>query len=431
MDHRFIALIFALSAGPAFAGYAQLAPPPGFSGSGTARAFQRIAANDAITVANTVRTSASLSVNGRAVTMPVSMRYAANASRVAARFAFANPLLLGLTVASLAYDYYKNSGYELKDGAWIKNEMQTVPCSGVCREYQDLNGDWGTLAHAAEVRMLANVSQWRYSVTSMNEVTGDIYFTTVLIRDGYPDIISSASYRATPRIINTEEKIVEVPATPQQFEDDMADKPLPDGVPELLPVPLPVDQPVVNPSADPVPKPQPLRVPMGDPVPIPDTNPQQYRTPVVDIVPSPTATDPWRVDLQPKNLDRLDPTPISDPYAVPPDAVPNETTTPKSDEPVPVLCEVFPDILACAKPELDTPDSQDIETKDVEVQITPDSGWGPSDSSCPPPRIIKAGTVEFSFQPICDFMHGMRPIVISMSWIAAAVILVGAPKGGD
>ena len=97
MDHR-IRLILAASllcCGVAHAGYAQLAPPVGWSpggalaGPGGSVNVPTAAANGGSYATGTVRTNPALNVGGRAVAVPAAQRMAVNAGRVAAAAAFA------------------------------------------------------------------------------------------------------------------------------------------------------------------------------------------------------------------------------------------------------------------------------------------------------------------------------------------------------
>lgn len=419
----------------AIAGYASLSPPSGYSGSGTARSYARAAANESTIAGNTVRTNASLSVGGRSVTMPVSMRYAANASRVAARFAFANPALMIVAGAVEAYQYYQDGGFELDGDTWKKKVAtpgtmyrvngtiwyvsESAACSAFIRGLNDAMSD------------TTGIYWEQGSSPGLCGYGGETYgwLNGVRVRTT-PMTPATAGYvTKTDLVFNPEKYPV---ATPQEFEDGMAPLPFPDSLPDIIKVPLPVEEPVVNPSNEPVPRPQPMRVPMGDPQPVPSTIPEQYRTPVVDIVPSPTPTDPWRVDLQPKDLQRTDPTPITDPYPVSLVPLPDETTTPKTeDAPTPGLCELFPDILACAKPDLDTPEVPELENQNREILLNPDTGWGGGSGSCPSPRHLNGANVDFSFASICDGLSKFRPLVLAFAWLAAAFILLGVRQGGE
>lgn len=124
-----------------------------------------------------------------------------------------------------------------------------------------------------------------------------------------------------------------------------------------------------------------------------------------------------------------------------------KTETPKAAE-TPDLCALHPDIVACVLPaeidvcklhpdslgclEKDEPDDPDLKKEDREVSITPQSGWSIGGGSCPAPRNLSSVSgAAFSFQPICDFMTGIRPVLIGVSWITAAYILMGARKDSE
>jgi hypothetical protein len=215
------------------------------------------------------------------------------------------------------------------------------------------------------------------------------------------------------------------------------DKPLVDA----LPYPLPVKSPVFNPDSQN--KPQTLRVPQGSPSPIPlpspnpNNIPQQWKTPVVDVVPSPTTDDPWRVETIPKDIIKTDPSSLPDPYnptdpnappTVPvtqPDSGPGATEQPKQ----PGLCEEYPVILACAKPELDTPPTPELETHARELTFTPDQGWD-SAGACPAPRHLPGANIDFQFTYFCNFMSGIKPILLTVASVIAGMIIIGARGGG-
>lgn len=90
---------------------------------------------------------------------------------------------------------------------------------------------------------------------------------------------------------------------------------------------------------------------------------------------------------------------------------------------IPGLCSLFPDILACAKPQLDTPQTPDIPTKDAPVvAVSPDGGWS-SGGSCPPPyQLGKWGA--FDWTPTCTFFSMFRPLLIALAWVAAGLIFI-------
>src|SRR5215208_2601038 len=107
-----VAALWALYCNNADAGYANASPPPGWAAAapGSERATYRAAANELWTSTNTVRTTATLNVGGRAVTMPAGFRMAANAGRYAGRFAFGPLGAAALILLPLAYEWYTNNG---------------------------------------------------------------------------------------------------------------------------------------------------------------------------------------------------------------------------------------------------------------------------------------------------------------------------------
>lgn len=396
----------------AYAGYAQLSPPAGWSKGTSGSSVYRAAANDAV-FKNTVRTTASMSVGGRAVTMPASMRFAANAPRVAAVFGFTPAgiaVIVAAGVGSVLYNYYKSGGFELEDGKWVKKEVH----AGTVKQFSFNGESWASSVEEAALQLNGVLIDG----LKMKFVSADGTYAKF-------DLLAPNDDKAGVVYRTAIERVLDIPAedkrvaTQKEFEDSIAALPLPDALPQALPIPLPVEKPILNPSADPEPKPQPLRVPQGEPQPVPNTSPEQYKTPVVDIVPSPTVDDPWRVDLQPKDVIKNDSTPIPE---GPPDV------SAKPEDKTPGLCDMYPDILACAKLELDTPDSDQVREKEIDITLNPDGGWGGGAGSCPAPRHLKGANVDFDLKGVCDALGMLRPIILAFAWLAAAGILVGASK---
>nr|WP_236636991.1 virulence factor TspB C-terminal domain-related protein [Acidovorax sp. BoFeN1] len=205
---------------------------------------------------------------------------------------------------------------------------------------------------------------------------------------------------------------------------------MPDLVPLELPpgTPLPVEPPVINPAPGPNPQPRPLFIPTGNPVPNPNYDPQQppgpanqpYFQPGVRVVPSPSANEPWRVDLQPVNR------PVSGPE---PMTQPDSETPPDADKPSQEqldFCVKNPDVLACQK--LDEPEAQELPESEKDISISPDGGWGADNAACPAPKLItvQGRAIPIPFDLFCTWASGMRPIIIAMAWLSAAFILLGA-----
>lgn len=105
---------------------------------------------------------------------------------------------------------------------------------------------------------------------------------------------------------------------------------------------------------------------------------------------------------------------------------PDKETKPSTEETD--LCKLHPDILACLKVtkagELEAtpvPDSQKT------LNITPDTGWGPSGGTCPPPRTASVMGVSISmpFTMLCDFASAIKPLFIAFAWLSAALTFFG------
>jgi len=99
--------------------------------------------------------------------------------------------------------------------------------------------------------------------------------------------------------------------------------------------------------------------------------------------------------------------------------------TPKDDR---SECEKNPDTLGCSK--MDTPEVEDLQTKELRVSYAEDGGFATS-GQCPAPKQVTAmgQTFEVSYQPLCDFMGWMRGIVLAVAGLAAALIFVNGFKG--
>jgi len=414
--------------GTTFAGFAQVAAPLSFTNASGVLQYQASANDVSFSNGAGVRgASGVINVGGRSVTMPAAYRFAANAPRIAARFAFGNPALLIGSAALLAYQYYQNQNFDIDNGQWVK-DIPGISCTnGLCKQYRIGTPNWhntidaaandylpkacGTLTncHGVYIGFDGVRAQFRKIRTSTGASLGDEYITPAT------QTVPESTVQKTQ------------PVTQTEFEESMAGVPLPSGVPQVLPIPLPVELPILNPSADPVPQPQPMRVPQGLPQPVPNTDPQQWKSPAVDIVPSPTPDQPWRVDLQPKDITTTSPAPL--PEAAP---VPTPTASSPGDPEAPTtpdLCEKYPDIVACQK--LDTVDDSTLENIDKNVTVNPESGWG-GGGSCPASKhlTVNGRDIPIPLDLICDYMSGLRPIIIAMAWLSAGFILLGA-RGGD
>lgn len=439
MDHRnksLIAALLGLFSIGVQAGYAQSVPPPGWSSatSPTSRSMYRAAANEAWGAANTVRTTTALNVGGRAVTIPATMRMAANAGQFAARFAWGGPgAMAAMILIPLAIDYFADQGFTWDSvlSKWRKKGPGDF-CASECYEYS-VNGtanSWRTSPSGAANAYYTSSGNptLSYSVGSCSPWSGGSSVCNVVV-SGYSNgqVVNTSITVSNRRSIPPYDNRLDVDATKAEMEASAAGTPMPSGLPDALPksIEWPVEDPVLNPS--PAGQPQPQRVPQGQPQPVPNTNPQQYRQPVIDVVPAPVPSTPWQFDLQPKDVVSEDPNGLEEPEPVPVDEPDTGVEPSEKDD----LCALHPEILACQ--ELDQPDDQDLTTRSPDISIVKDLGWGAEDASCPPPRqlTVQGRSIPIPFDLVCQFMSGIRPVIISVGWLIAAMLLVGAVRSSD
>lgn len=436
MDHRqsVVSAFLALFCSVASAGWAEATAPSNWGGNASEWTY-KAASNDVSFTGGVRGAGGTVNVGGRAVTMNAAYRFAANAPRMAARFAFGNPALFLLaTGLPIAYDWFKQSGFEVKDGVW-KQKDPSICTVSPCYEYSNsVAGDPGpTTWHstklgscqAAVARQQPNTS---YYVIAQNPRLAFNYGQDVCRVDFYRR--SNGTFESTQDYTFSSQTAAPqqaqyTPVTGQAFEDAMASKPLPNGLPQELPTPLPVELPVSNPSPGDNPSKQSIWVPQGSPQPVPNTNPQQYKTPGVRVDPNPFPLKPWWMEIIPEDKIGTDPTPTAQPVEQP---TPDPGTTTESREQD--LCEKYPDSLMCQKINPGSLDPVPVTNATVDLSIQQDSGWNAGSGSCPAPRTaaVQGVTISLPFDLLCDFAQGIRPVVIALAWIAAAVAFFGLSR---
>ncbi len=395
------------------AGYAQVTPPPAVVG-----ATVKTGSAGLSWINNAVRFNGSLNIGGRAIVVPAAMRFAANAPRIIAGAIVLNPYIrTAVTVASLLQ--IAKIKWDDLNQTWYKEEI--IPGGTIF--YSDDHGitykfsgpEPACASYAARIGydQRPNWAPYMHKTSSVWACV-DAYMGTYFYV--YEKVITTAELERTD-LSNDDAENLLVPI------------PLPQNLPNDLPpgIAIPVEpSPIINPDPDPQVNPltRPLRQPLGEPVPVPDTDPQQWKTPVIDVVAAPLPDQPWRVDIQPRDILKNDPSPITEPQVVN-----QEPAGQTQQEKTPGLCDLYPDILACQKPNFDTPDIDQIQTTDASITITPDSGFGAENAACPPARHLPGANVDFEFTTICNFMSGIRPVMISVAWLMAAMILIGFKRG--
>lgn len=99
------------------------------------------------------------------------------------------------------------------------------------------------------------------------------------------------------------------------------------------------------------------------------------------------------------------------------------TSTGSSPSSTSELCQLFPNISACAA--LGTaPASPAIPTSSANVSMSP---WsiGASDGLCPAPQVIDVlgSSLSLSWDPVCQFVQKVRPLILAICALAAALIV--------
>lgn len=439
MDHR-AALILAASlfCGSVHAGYAQLAPPSGWTGGGGAAATFSYpsAANAATLTESTVRTNASLNVGGRVVQVPASMRLAANAPRIAAAAIYLHP---GLRAAAAVATWIGAAGviYSVADGLWKVLDSDSVVSDGYT--YYAANGSFPSPSPDTTCRNWAQSEAARLggsfvssTYTSNNFRCAFKYKKDNVESSGAGSIGRSGNSSCPSGWYVTNAGCVQTPpmrqVSKEEFEQMVPDaRPMP---PELPGVVWPASWPVKAPEI------QPMFIPTGNPVKNPAYDPakptspdnQPWLQPGVKLSPAPTPSSPWNVDLQPVNRPVDNPNPSPDPVV---DPVPNPDGSGDADKPRDPekdqrdICEKYPDILACQKMEVED-DNLKLPVKDVDFSFTPESGFA-GNAVCPPDTVVTVSgyTVAVPWSKFCDSLEMIRPMMLAMAWLMAAFILIG------
>lgn len=423
----------------AVAGFAQLTPPPEISHNNNQ--FSLRPANQSPFIDGSARMNATLNIGAQRIQVPVYARVAANAPLFAAQYLFRHPLVTAAAAAAILVPM----GVEWLNGQWV---IKTQP-----NNYQVSTG------HTYSI-------QWeiRHTGNSPTEVCQMVL--TYMIQRGVPGWIPNHAFVdtvsfATPfcalstperRLLNApigrnvnpqcpigwfitpagcvqQLQPITRPLTEDEFVPLVAPQIQPAQVPSILPrtVPIPVETPTINPAPRTVPVPytppvpRPLIVPLSDPVPIPNTEPQQWRQPLVEINPSPTATNPWRVSLNPKERITTSPHGITDPVS---DLDPATPTQPSAQS---EFCIRNPEVLACARvPEFDIPNDE-IQTLTEVISYEPEQFLG--GGSCPRPVTVNLGghTITAFDTPLyCQFISNyFRPVLLAIAAFTSMMIVAG------
>lgn len=325
-------------------------------------------------------------VGGKAITVPATMRMAANAGNYAKSMMRLNPYLL---VGTLALGWLIENQMILEDGVlmYTPSEYTFTSAGAGC------NNPLPQSQFEACVRSSAPAY---YNFT----FTYDYPAASVCVhRDGdagcwYFGQIFAAT--GTPR-----------PAT----EQDMLalPDPLPVIAPELPSAPyMPEGVPVDPPEYDFVP----FSVPLGQPYTKPDGSTAQ---PMAKVSPN---EELITVDTYDEPLTDPNGNPLADPA---PQDTPEPVPEQKTD------CEKFPESLGCAQ--LGTASDVPIGTESRSIAaIAPVSVGGAG--ACPSPLTASfmGQTVSFSYDMPCQFATSLKPLILAIAWLSAGLIFIGGVR---
>lgn len=431
MDRLISLVILWLCATSAWAGYAYPTMPSGWSPTSVGPGLSTTVQN------GFAYNSVSVTAAGRQIIMPAAARFAVNAPRFA-RFGLGlHPgwLLTTALAGWLAQKYLvqdqqtgaiqfdpvaagQGTTYSQQYPAWFslivtnpncthtqlqlsmdalraefKSDWNVSPCRGT---NTDLNVTGTGLNVTAT--WIPGGSSGTYTATTVCPSGGSVVNGQCLCPAGnvyvgdacVPDSINTGLREPTPQEL---ESLDTVPLSDQSLDDLIDHMPMPVESPTLSPVDEPVGEPRLDPTT-------------GKTV--------QDR---VQVFPSPTASDPFRVEVTPytKTIGNADGTPIPE----------GEQTAKQETDP----CKLNPNSLMCA--ELGTaPGEEPINNQELPFSISPLSGFGPESGSCPAPHAFTVGGKAqiWEYTPVCNFMSAVRPVVIAMAWLTAIMLALGAAR---
>ncbi len=405
----------------AHAGYAQATPPAGWSaGGGAGGAFTGTkAANGATFLSGSVSTNASLNVGGRAVSMPATMRFAANAPRVAATAIMLHP---GIRTAASIAGWLGLAAlfYDEASGLWQSPNSEGYPQS-TGQEYSvDSIGTWhSTVLDACNSSYIYNYD-YKNIVADGSGCYVDLYYKTGGFVARARTSVSSRKSSCPSGWYVTPAGCVQTPPpktiTQEEAIEEIIKHPMPDDVPQHIPVPLPVEQPNI----------QPVFIPTGNPVANPSYNPsapaspenQPYVQPGTKVTPAPAPGAPWQVDTVPVNRPTPTPEGSTEPSTEPSTDTPREDGKEDRD-----FCDKNPNVLACL--ELDTPEGE-IPKGTFNVTYAVENSWG--NGSCPADKyatLAGKSVKVYDWEQTCDYVATyVRPILLLLCALGALFIVM-------
>ena len=391
-----LAFLLALVASSSYAAAVPLTPGPGIAG--TASGFTTASSFTGQFSAASFNSNFTANVGGKAVTMPATMRMAANAGQFAVSAVRLNPAAL---VAGAVASWLLGQGIAYVEGQFMKDPAPLAGTNGYC-----YSSPYGTAFGVTTGKVCSIGEAERVYEAAWPHLMphGAGYFTSYSIkvcRSGDPSFcmeFGQASPAPAPG---------KVPATQADFAP-LEQAPLPDAAASELAskgVPLPLEVPHIAPQD----------IPLSDPYVDPVTG-KRYRdqariTPISDGKTADVQTYKQEVDEagNPKKQE--------------------DGQTDKPPEEQTDFCKKNPDASAC-KPFDEAPDSE-LQKKDNPFSLNPVSGFGADNASCPAPQnLFTAGgqQITWDWGKFCTFAQGIRPLIIGFAWLTAIMIVVSVGR---
>lgn len=417
MKTLFAALLLAF-AGSASAASVAMKPPVGITGNPAMSTGWSTASNF---VGNFSAASFSggftTNVGGKTVTMPASMRMAANAGRFAVSAVRLSPAAL---IGSAVVAWLLSQGIEYVDGQFQKKDSSDngAPESGHMWYHNGYDTactavtpcTWEAVKTDFETKYGSNYPQTYGGA----RISGPCYANGTRKYScpfEYYYKPHSAWYNGgsvTFEWLGTAEPKY-VPATEADFAP-LATAPLPDAVADEL-APKGVALPMENPVFDPPYVDEPLGEPYVDPVTGKRYQDNVRVTPQADGKTADVQTHKQEVDEE------------GDPATDPTTGV--EAPPEKQDD----FCKKNPEASSC-KP-FDEPPDLELEKKENPFSLNPVSGFGADSASCPAPQnlfTVGGQAVAWDWGNFCKFAQGIRPLIIGFAWLTAIMIVVSVGR---
>lgn len=441
MAHYFKALTLALflCITNANAAYTQANPPAGWSGGTGAGGFWDTGSRNTVSFSSNGRVlvkNATLNVGGRSVALNAALKLSQNAPKVAAATLFANPgLAAGIRVAG----WLATAGlvYNSLTGLWEKDELEEG--SSVSDGYiYKVTSKYGLVFYGNSPEFVCSTAATKlvfvYSASTY-KIEGLPSFCNVRFyvdgREVFRDVMAVFKLKegcpAGKYILPSGECTDNIKRVfdETRFVEEITKYPMPYEAPQEIPARYPVGQPEIEPAFSPSGNPKPN--PQYDPLKGPSKDNLPWIQQGVKLEPSPTVNEPWRIDVRP--VDRPVPGPEPSPDDVIPEPKPDEGTAPgdrpKDQEQPPDLCEKHPDILACQAVEMGEPEKPEaLREIPIDATFQIEGGFNPG-GSCPSfPSVGSLGGGQISWQPFCDSLSMIKPLVLAFAWFSAVFIIL-------